>query len=118
MMWFAERIPQLMITFDTGNFMYSGQSELDAFGLLKDRIVHVHCKDRSLIEKPHCEMKMTVDGKAMYPAPVGSGCIKMKEIIASLEARGYDGIYTIEHFGAEDQLMYIKRSAEFLDGVI
>ena len=42
--------------------------------------------------------KMTVDGKAMYPAPVGSGCIKMKEIIASLEARGYDGIYTIEHF--------------------
>ena len=39
----------------------------------------------------------------------------MKEIIASLEARGYDGIYTIEHFGAEDQLMYIKRSAEFLE---
>ena len=115
MMWFAERIPQLMITFDTGNFMYSGQSELDAFELLKDRIVHVHCKDRSLIEKPHCEMKMTVDGKAMYPAPVGSGCIKMKEIIASLDARGYDGIYTIEHFGAEDQLMYIKRSAEFLE---
>jgi len=114
MLWFAERIPQLMITFDTGNFMYSGQSELYAFELLKDRIAHVHCKDRSKSKKIGCEMKLTVDGEEMYPAPVGEGCIKMREIIAALEARGYDGIYTIEHFGAENQLEYIRKSAEFL----
>ena len=114
MMWFAERIPQLMITFDTGNFMYSGQSELEAFELLKDRIVHVHCKDRSL-EENDGELKLTVDGRAMYPAPVGSGCIKIKEILSALSSRGYDGIYTIEHYGTSDQLTYIKKSAEFLE---
>lgn len=115
MLWFAERIPQLKITFDTGNFMYSGRSELEAFELLKDRIVHVHCKDRSTEEKVSCEMKMTVDGIKMYPTAVGDGCIKMHEIVSALEKRGYDGIYTIEHFGAEDQLEYIKRSVGFFN---
>lgn len=117
MLWFAERIPELKITFDTGNFMFSGQDELDAFELLKNIIVHVHCKDRSLEIKPKCEVKATVDGKNMYPSAVGEGCIKMKEIIEQLERRGYNGIYTIEHFGAENQLKYMKKSVKFLGGV-
>ena len=87
----------------------------EAFELLKDRIVHVHCKDRFTEEKVGCEMKMTVDGIKMYPAAVGDGCIKMHEIVSALEKRGYDGIYTIEHFGAEDQLEYIKRSVGFFN---
>lgn len=116
MLWFAERIPELKITFDTGNFMYSGQDELYAFELLKNRIVHVHCKDRSLKIKSDCEVKTTVDGKNMYPSAVGCGCIKMKKIIERLEKQGYNGIYTIEHFGADNQLDYMKKSVEFLEG--
>lgn len=116
MLRFLEAIPQLKVTFDTGNFMYSGQDELRAFELLKDRICHVHCKDRSLEPKNNCEEKLTVDGKAMYPSPVGEGCIKMEEIVRMLNSGGYDGIYTIEHFGADDQLEYIRRSAENLKG--
>lgn len=116
MLWFAERIPELKITFDTGNFMYSGQDELYAFELLKDRIVHVHCKDRSLEIKPGCEVKTTVDGKNMYPSAVGCGCIKMKKIIEHLKNCGYNGIYAIEHFGADNQLKYMEESAKFLEG--
>lgn len=116
MLRFLERIPQLKVTFDTGNFMYSCQDELHAFSLLKDRIAHVHCKDRSLVCNQNCEEKLTVDGRAMYPSPVGKGCIKMKEIIHNLNSMGYDGIFTIEHFGADNQLEYIKKSAETLKG--
>ena len=50
----------------------------------------------------------------MYPAAVGCGDIKMSEIISELESGGYGGIYVIEHFGAENQLEYMKKSADFL----
>lgn len=113
MLWFAERIPELKITFDTGNFLFSGEDELTAFGLLKDRIAHVHCKDRTF-SKTGGEPKAAADGRIMYPSPVGCGCIKMPEIISALERGGYNGTYVIEHFGAEDQLEYMKRSAGFL----
>lgn len=113
MLWFAERIPELKITFDTGNFLFSCEDELTAFGLLKDRIAHVHCKDRSF-SKSGGEPKAAADGRIMYPAAVGGGCIKMEEIIAELESGGYDGIYVIEHFGAEDQLDCMRRSVDFL----
>ena len=116
MLRFLESIPQLKVTFDTGNFMYSGQDEMHAFELLKDKICHVHCKDRSLYSETGLEKKLTVDGKAMYPSPVGEGCIRIKEIVTELNKLDYDGIFTIEHFGAEDQLKYIRRSAEMLKG--
>ncbi len=114
MHWFAERVPELKITFDTGNFMYSEQDELEAFELLRDKIVHVHCKDRALTYRPACEEKRTIASRAMYPAAVGSGSIRMKELVQQLIAGGYDGYYAIEHFGAEDQLEFMKKSAEWL----
>ncbi len=114
MRWFAERIPELKVTFDTGNFMYSEQDELAAFELLRDKIVHVHCKDRALTYRPACEEKRTIAGRAMYPAATGSGAIRMKELVQQLIAGGYDGYYAIEHFGAEDQLEFMRRSAEWL----
>lgn len=113
MMWFTERIPSLKITFDTGNFMYSSKSELDAFELLKDKIVHVHCKDRTIISNGE-EYKLAVDGRAMYPAAVGSGCIKISEIISALNKDGYAGIFVIEHFDVKDHLKYIEQSAKWL----
>lgn len=116
MLWYLERIPSLRVAFDTGNFMYSGRSEAEALGLLRGRTVHVHCKDRSLEAKQGCGFTRATDGRLLYPASVGSGCVKMAEIVGALESGGFDGIYVIEHFGAEDQLRYIKSSAEWLMG--
>lgn len=116
MLRFLDAIPQLKVTFDTGNFMYSCQDELHAFELLKDKICHVHCKDRSLDKSNGGEPKATVDGRNMYPSPAGDGCIKMQDIVQKLDNMGYDGIYTIEHFGTETQLDYITRSVENLKG--
>lgn len=116
MLWFLERIPSLRVAFDTGNFMYSAKSETEAFQMLRDKTVHVHCKDRCLDIKQNCGSTTAVDGRTLYPAAVGDGCIKMAEIVDVLESSGFDGIYAIEHFGADDQLKYIKESAEWLKG--
>lgn len=112
MLEMVENVPFLKVTFDTGNFMYSAESEIYAFERLKPYIVHVHCKDRSMTPDERCEMKCAVDGTEMYSCAVGDGCIAVSQIIAELSKNGYDGIFTIEHFGVYDQLDFIKRSAE------
>ena len=108
-----EGVPELRITFDTGNFRYSCEDELEAYDCLRKKIVHVHTKDRSL-ERTAEGYTVCVDGAKVYPAVVGSGIIKMKECIERLIADGYDGYYAIEHFGAPDQTEYIKMSTEYL----
>jgi L-ribulose-5-phosphate 3-epimerase len=45
-MWFMENVPGLGLTFDTGNFVLRECDVLEAYGLLSEYIVHVHCKDR------------------------------------------------------------------------
>lgn len=118
MLYFVENVPYLKVTFDTGNFMYSAESENYAFERLAPYIVHVHCKDRSMTPDERCEMKCAVDGTEMYACPTGDGCIAIAHIVKELAKSGYDGIFTIEHFGAYDQLSFIKRSAENLRGML
>lgn len=114
LLWFLEQIPKLGCTFDTGNFIYRGEDELEAYDRLKARIVHVHCKDRSLDEQLGVEPLITMNGTRLFPSPVGSGCIPMKEIAERLKADGYQATAAIEHFDAPDQLAYMKQSAEWL----
>ncbi len=111
---FLDRIPSLKVTFDTGNFRFSGEDELTAFDALKERIAHVHLKDRALTDQFGAEALTALCGTALYPAPVGSGVIPMTEILNRLRGIGYEGILTVEHFGARDQLTCMKCSAEYL----
>jgi len=97
LLWFLERIPDLKCTFDTGNFVTHGDDLFEAWSLLKHRVIHVHCKDRS-------------DG----PAAIGDGYLPIRQILAEMERSGYAGNVAIEHYGAIDQLDYIQRSAGYL----
>lgn len=116
--WFLDHVPELYICFDTGNFMYADVDELGAFELLKSRIRHVHLKDRSLKVCEGETPKETVTGKEMYASPVGKGCIHMEEIIHGLKEIGYDDTLAIEHFGALDQLEFMKESARWIKETI
>ena len=112
---FLERLPELGCAFDTGNFRYSEESETEAFRLLRDRIVHLHCKDRSFSpNRPNEEEKQTVGGKKLYPAAVGTGELPIEPIVKELLRAGYRGWFAIEHFGSADQFNDIKKSAENL----
>ncbi|MBN2221723.1 MAG: sugar phosphate isomerase/epimerase, partial [Vallitaleaceae bacterium] len=120
--YFTKNLPELRIAFDTGNFKYSAQSEREALSILEDKIVHVHCKDRGLrpyqfenrasdSEENHIT---AVNQEKLYPVPVGSGCIELEYILRRLMEKGYKGVFSIEHFGARDQLLYMKESARWL----
>lgn len=116
--WFMDNEPRLSIAFDTGNFQYSEQDALDALDIFIDRTGYVHCKDRSFTPVEGEEPKETVSGRKMYSTSVGSGVIPMEEIITRLKAKGYDGVYAIEHFGSLKHLNDMTDSAKWLKRMV
>ncbi len=100
---FLTKIPSLSVTLDTGNFIISGEDEVMAYEALKDRIIHVHCKDRAYNEN-----------KKLCPSPVGKGFIKMGKVIQNLKKSNYHGFLTIEHFDTENYFDFIMKSAKWI----
>jgi len=100
MLWYLEKIPGLMCTFDTGNFITHGEDLFEAWEALKDRVVHVHCKDRG-------------EGVVSF----GGGQLPCAEILRKMKADGYGSYGAIEHYGAADQLSCLLRSAGFIKGL-
>lgn len=114
---FFHNVPQLKCTLDTGNFIFDQSNLLtDVYPSLRDRIVHVHLKDRSKTPLTVGDTAFFEEGQnAVYSAPVGAGYIPIQECLSLLHADSYDGFLTVEHFGAADQLDYIKRSVQWLN---
>lgn len=94
MKWFLERIPDLKVTFDTGNFITHKEDIFAAWQALRDRVIHVHCKDRGV-----------------QSVAVGDGYLPMTEILTDIMQSGYRGYFAIEHFDAPDQESSSCRSA-------
>ena len=99
------------------NFLFFGEDVLKAYDLLEKRIVHVHMKDIAYAPLRGEAGKTAITGKKLYPAPVGSGELPMAEIVRRLYERGYNGIYAFEHFNAGDQLLFMRRSARWLNNI-
>lgn len=98
--WFLQQVPELRYTLDTGNFLFYGETVLEAFELLKDKVAHVHCKDR----KPENHASVQT----------GTGYIPFAKILNKLKAQKYDGYLAIEHFDVDGQEACMRGSAEFL----
>ena len=138
MLWFAEQVPGLHFTFDTGNFIIHGEDIFAAWEALKDKTVHVHCKDRKRknnMTQNAKEPDMTgqvqnagepdttgqvkyakePDIKAWYlPSAVGEGCIPIRRLVHKMREDGYQGYFAIEHFDAKDQERCMQASAASL----
>lgn len=108
-----QAVPTVGLTFDTGNFLYSGQDTWEAFLLLKGRLSHLHLKDRCLTPIGEGDHPMpTPDGRLLYPCPVGTGMLPIPAILQAAREQGYDGYAVAEHFGAADQYAYLQKDAE------
>ena len=118
LLWYLNRVPNLGCTFDTGNFLYHGKDVLKAYDQLYPFIRHVHMKDLAFSPLRGEEGELAETGKRLYPAPVGSGELPLAEIVRRLYERRYDGIYAIEHFGAKDQTLFMRRSARWLNNIL
>lgn len=119
---FLQEVPGLMVTLETGNFLFSGDDILQAQQLFRERVRHVHLKDRYL--SSHADISQperlvgspvtAVTGEVLFPCAVGQGHIPMAEVIGNLAAWGYDGVMTIEHFGVASYADAIGASIEWL----
>ncbi len=83
--------PSLSHVFDTGNYLFAGDDALVAYQQFRDRIAHVHLKDRTAPDNMRC-------------VPAGSGCIPIAQIVRDLVASGYDGWLTVEQYGSRQML--------------
>ena len=106
LLWFMRNVPGLRCTFDMGNFAFGYENVMDAYELLKNYIVHVHCKDRGS------------EGNGLQSVPTGSGYIPIAQLVRKLNAAGYRGYLSIEHFGDLDQMASIEQSAHFLKSLL
>ena len=92
--------PALGIVFDPANYVLANVDPVDrAWPLLAPHVRHVHIKD-ALAHSP--------EDAAIYPRPVatevimarirpaGEGEARLAEVLTLLEARGYDGLLTVE----------------------
>jgi sugar phosphate isomerase/epimerase len=111
---FMQDVPGLSCAFDTGNFLYCEEDVEEALKLLLPYIKHVHLKDRSLEVKAGESPKLTVKGRKLYSAAVGTGCIPMDKICHKLLENGYDKTFAVEHFGSQNQLEDMIKSAEWV----
>lgn len=101
--WFLKKVPELRYTLDTGNYLFYGEDVLDAWELLQDKVVHVHCKDR------HPQSYASVQ--------TGSGCMPIQQLVRSLGEQGYEGYLAIEHFDVSNQEQCMSKSAQYLQGL-
>lgn len=83
--------PELGHVFDSGNYLFAGEDCIKAMHLFNDRIGHIHLKDRRSPKDLSC------------PA-VGAGCIPITEVIKLAQFFGYDGWFTVEHYGSRTML--------------
>lgn len=116
---FLAAVPELKVTLETGNFLFSGDDILEAQQRFAGAIAHVHLKDRFLPRlspdiAPTGDRTVAVTGEVMYPCAVGHGHIPMDTVLRRLSGAGYDGILTIEHFGAADYAQTIRDSIDWL----
>lgn len=117
--WFMDQVDGLKCSFDTGNFIMDREDELEALSVFKEKIVTVHAKDRA--SQPHSpadKAKYARDGSAVYAAPVGSGYIRMGEIVGQMQEAGYDGTWIVELFDYTDMMDGIRQSIMWLAAAI
>ena len=89
--------PHLNHVFDTGNYLFCGEDVMTALHHFRNRIHHVHLKDR----------KAQNDRASLA---IGAGIVPLKPLVNELLQSGYEGWFCIEHFGAPTMLEYTRQS--------
>jgi sugar phosphate isomerase/epimerase len=89
---FMNRVDGLECAFDTGNFIIFHEDELAAFDLFAPRIRTLHLKDRCTAPRHAGDSPLRcADGSLAYVCAVGSGDIRMAQILNRLKEMGYPG---------------------------
>ena len=110
LLWFMQNVPNLKFTLDMGNFAYSDENVVEAYELLQEYVIHVHCKDRGQEETK----KQYQYNKGLKSIATGSGYLPIRELALDLLKKKYQGYFAIEHFNAPQQFLCTQESAAYL----
>ena len=106
-----EGLEQLRVLFDPAHYHIRGDSEVEAYEALSQRVVHVHAKDaRGCLEDLE------------FP-PLGMGEIDFDGLIGVMVAANYDGYLSVEYeafawgYGS-DPKQVLTESKDFLDRIV
>lgn len=93
------RVPQLGLVLDTANMLPHGDTTMDAYTLLKERIVYVHLKDVALIQRRslNSTQERTADGRIMECTVWGQGEIPIQHLYETMLNDSYTGRFAIEY---------------------
>lgn len=108
-------VPDLSYVLDAGNFFCVGEDVLEAYDLLRDRLVHVHFKDWNW--NPYggyVRENMPRFGGVV----LGQGLLPLSELVHRMKRDGYEGNIVLEINAGQITLEMLDASAEFLRGEI
>jgi sugar phosphate isomerase/epimerase len=104
--------PDTLVAWDNGNFILADELPMDALPPLYDRVCHVHIKDFKLDTTGEARLR-TPSGKAYGGAEIGDGDCQVRESVAELRRRGYEGWLSLE-VGGPDPVEQALKGAEVL----
>lgn len=98
-----DNLPDLLLTFDTGNWMVAGEHPADAAARFFDRIGYLHLKD----------IRFLGEGGYLHCEP-GIGGLDFHPLIAYIKETGYEGPSVLEFPGGEEPEKRIMNVLEYL----
>ncbi len=105
---FCDAHPDLGLCFDDGNFFLAGEDQETALRRLRDRVVHVHCKDWRLAPAGQGGVEAR-DGRRYVGAVIDEGIVPRTAALR-LKEQGYSGYFSVEYEGAEDPVVATRRA--------
>jgi sugar phosphate isomerase/epimerase len=106
--------PQLMVTFDAGNFLLAGEDTQSALQRLFPKVAQVHFKDWKAVPAGTPCSYPGVDGCHYQGAALGEGEVDLSAVLRRLQALGYSGTIAVEYEGPDDPLAAVGRGLAHL----
>ncbi|MDB2389765.1 sugar phosphate isomerase/epimerase [Alphaproteobacteria bacterium] len=92
--------PNVGVVYDIGNASFCGHNIEEELLLLKEKLVHIHVKDK------------TLSGDNV---PLGSGMVNFSKAFKSISKMQYKGMFTLETCKGENSLISAKTNLEFVE---
>ena len=108
--------PRAGLAFDTGNFLIADDNPKDIFPKVKDRITHVHVKEKKLVGPDAvAKPQRSLAGKCYTSAPFGEGNANIADCVALMKENKYNGWLSVESFLGQDDAI---RGVAFLKNLL
>lgn len=110
------RVPGLGVTFDNGNWIFSGDDPVEAVHALAPHIFNVHLKDWESCPPP--SSLHLPDGTPVRGGRHGQGILDQPAILAALAETGYDGFLAFEYEGPLDHKQATREGMAYLRDLV